>query len=74
MADKAFQMDIASIGLQGMQQAEARVNKGARDIAKGEVDPQDVVELSAAVRHFQASAKMVTTGDEMTKTTIDLLG
>jgi len=73
-------MQIASIGLQGMQLAEARIDKTAAALAKAGT-PEDRVDLSAemvallaAKQSFHASAKLVAMGDEMAKATVALLG
>jgi flagellar hook protein FlgE len=78
--DKTREMDIASIGLHGMQQAEASLNKTALVLAKAG-SSEDQVDLSAemvallvAKQSFQASAKVVATADDLAKITVSLLG
>jgi flagellar hook protein FlgE len=79
-ADKQ-DMEIASIGLQGMQAAESRVNRAASRLAAVSSPEGDQVDLSAemvalmaAKQSFQASAKVVATADDLSRATIDLLG
>lgn len=83
---KASDMSIVQSGLEGLQRAQAAAEKTAARVAQlplsaGGGPPEDVVDLSVeavalmeAKNGFSASLKMVETGDEMQRSTLDLLG
>lgn len=79
-------MDIFSIALQGMNRAQGQLEKSASNIARsGGAVPangvsEDTVDISqqmasmmSAKNDFQANAKVVEVGDQLTKTVIDML-
>ena len=80
-------MDLASIGLGGLKQAEARLEQSARkiakpvDLAKLPESAGDTVDLAAetvgvieAVNTYTANLKLIQTADELQQHTIDILG
>lgn len=73
-------MEIASIGLQGMKQAEGRLEKTASNLAKIGTPETDTVSLSDEMvsllsekNDFAINTKLVQTGDEMQKRVLDIL-
>jgi flagellar hook protein FlgE len=78
-------MDVTTIALQGLHQADARLESAGSKIASfGASSPgganQDTVDLSAAVvallsakNLYSANLSSVKTADEMLKTSIDLI-
>lgn len=73
-------MEIASIGLQGMKQAEGRLEKTASKLAKIGTPETDTVSLSDEMvsllsekNDFAINTKLVQTGDEMQKRVLDIL-
>ena len=72
-------MQISAIALQGMQQAEARVEVSAQRLA-GTADPGDTTDLSQeavallqARNSFAANVQVAKIANEMEKRTVDLL-
>jgi flagellar hook protein FlgE len=70
-----------SAPLAGMQQAEAKFNTSARQIAQTAGPQADSVDLSAeavnllqAKNSFAANAKAVSVTDQMTKSVLDMMG
>ena len=73
-------MEIASVGLQGMKQAEGRLEKTASNLAKIGTPETDTVSLSDEMvsllsekNDFAINTKLVQTGDEMQKRVLDIL-
>ena len=85
MASDKSCMDLYAIALQGMQRAEAGVNRAATRIARLEMRPApqalaDRVELSAEILNliesknaFAAATKIARTADEMQKLALGLM-
>ena len=78
-------MDIRQAGLDGLRRAEASLQKTAARVAQMSTaltgEPHDYVDLSTEavalieVRHaFQANIKSIETADELTESTLDILG
>jgi len=78
-------MDVASIALTGLADAQVRVEHGARRIASASLPdstgpPVDTVDLSAAMvdllaarNDFQANLQVLRTADEMQREALDQL-
>lgn len=78
-------MSIVQSGLEGLQRAQAAAEKTAARVAQLPLSqggpPEDVVDLSVeavalmqARNAFSANVKAVETGDDMQRSTLDLLG
>lgn len=79
-------MDIFSIGLQGLNQAQGQLEKSASDIAHSSIaasstttEPVDTVDISEAMismlsakTTFEANLKTIEVGKELAKTVIDI--
>lgn len=78
-------MSVVQAGLEGLRQAETRLEKASLRLAQlpfsitGE--PQDVVDISAeavalltAKNQFQASLKLMESGADLERATLDILG
>lgn len=87
MADKGIetQMNIQASGLEGLRRAEARLEEAGRRLAKpaslAEPSQADSVSLSEnavqileAVNTYEANLRLIATGNEIDKKTLDLLG
>jgi flagellar hook protein FlgE len=74
-------MEIVNIALGGMEAAQGNLQKAAGRIAKA-VDPEadavdlntEMVALLAARNQFASNARVVQTGDEMSKMLLDVWG
>ncbi len=73
-------MNILPAALQGMSQAEARLDRSATRIASSEAPAGDTVDLSAetvnllqARTDFEASTRLVQVASDLTKPLLDLL-
>lgn len=77
-------VEISNIALDGMNRAASALDKTATRIARmplsAEAPPadsvdlsQDMVDLLAARRSFEANVKTARTGDELTRTLLDML-
>ena len=67
-------MGVTGIGLGGMQAAQDLLEKSAKRIAKEAVpEPSDMVDVLQAKEQFQANARVVSVGDGMQKSLLDLL-
>lgn len=62
---------VLGAGLAGMTRATHQVERSALEIARGSLDPKDVVELTLGQRQFEAGAAVVRTADEMLGTLLD---
>jgi flagellar basal body rod protein FlgC len=77
-------MNVYATGLEGLQRAEAKLEKAATRVANfvGSLEnPQDVVDLSqeavaimAAETGYKANLKSIETMTELQQSTIDLMG
>jgi len=78
-------MDLSSIALQGMQQAEVQLENAATAIASPGSSPEganiDTVDLSAemvalmsAKNDFSVNLSVLKTADQVEKQTVDLMG
>ncbi len=76
-------MQIAALGLAGMQQAETRVNRISRELPKaGDLSSSPdqmnlssaMLSLLAAQGSFTTNAKLITSENEMSQTAVNLLG
>lgn len=79
LADKP-DMEISSIGLSAMQNAQDRFERAAAQVARAPADPQDSVDLSAqavqmisAKNQYATGVKIVHLGDEMQQSLLNLL-
>jgi flagellar hook protein FlgE len=70
-------MDVTSIALGGLQNAEGMLEKSANRIANlaaPQFDPAtDTVELISARQQYQANARVIHVGDDMQKKLLNLL-
>jgi flagellar hook protein FlgE len=70
-------MDVSSIALQGMQQAQLQLENSARRVASANSDTvdlsQEMVSLLTAKNQFAANSNVVKIADEMQKSVINLL-
>lgn len=74
-------MEISSIGLSSMQNAQNRFDRAAAQVARAPADPPDSVDLSAqavemisAQNQYATGVKIVHVGDEMQQLLLNLLG
>ncbi len=77
-------MSIIQSGLEGLQRAQSAAEKSASRISRlsyGGGAPEDVVDISAeavalmtARNGFEASLRVIETGNELQRSTFDLLG
>jgi flagellar basal body rod protein FlgC len=79
-------MDVSAIANQGLQDAQRRLEKAAAQISEAfspsdAQSPGDAIELSQgtvdmlnAQHQFESNLKVLQSADEMTKSTLDLLG
>lgn len=58
--------------LSGLQDAQARVNDGAEQLAAGNLDPAVVLSISSAQVDFAANAKVFEATQENTKRLLDM--
>jgi len=73
-------MDVTSVALRGMQDAQSTLQKTANQIASVSPENSDSVDLSsqmvamlAARNQFQTDVRVVKTADDMQKKVLDLL-
>lgn len=73
-------MEISSIALSGLHQAQDRFDRAASGIARSPAGPQDSVDLStqavqviSAKNQFATGVKIVHVGDEMQQSLLNLL-
>lgn len=73
-------MEISSIALSSMQNAQDRFDRAAAQVARAPADPQDSVDLStqavemiSATNQFNTGVKIVHLGDEMQQSLLNLL-
>jgi hypothetical protein len=67
-------MGVTGIGLGGMQAAQDLLEKSANRIAKEAVpEPSDAADVLQAREQFQTNARVVSVGDGMQKSLLDLL-
>ena len=52
-------------GLQGLQAGLKKVNQAASNIAGGDLDPQNFVDLMVGQRSFEANATVIRSQDEL---------
>jgi len=78
-SDKPY-MDISSIALTGLQNAQNRFDRAAAAVTRASSNPEDVVDLSrqtvemlAAKNQFSASVRVARVADEMQKSLLDML-
>lgn len=68
-------MDIASLALGGMQQAELRLEKTAVKLATASgPDAAGMVELIESRNAFKTNVKLLATADEMQRSLLDVFG
>jgi flagellar basal body rod protein FlgF len=71
-------MDLKAIGLEGLQQAETKLERVARRRAAAEGDlvqlSEDALAMIEARNQFEASLKLIATANELDQHTINLLG
>jgi flagellar basal body rod protein FlgF len=71
-------MDLKAIGLEGLQQAEAKLERAARRRAAAEGDlvqlSEDALAMIEAGNQFEASLKLIATANELDQHTINLFG
>lgn len=60
-------------GLDGLQDAQARMDGAAEQIAAGTLDPAVVLDITSAKIDFAASAKVMEASQENTKRLLDML-
>lgn len=56
----------------GMTQAGQQLHGAAQNIASGQLDPKDMVDVRLAEHSFDASAAVMRTADEMAKSLLDV--
>ena len=73
-------MDISSIALTGMQDAQGRFERAVAGVTKASTDSQDTVDLSqhavdlvAAKNQFAADVQVERTADQMQKSLLNIL-
>lgn len=72
-------MNLSSVGLSGLGQAEAGVARSASNLVRAAVAPttgtdiaQDMVSLTKAGSGVAIGAKVIETGEQLTKTLLDI--
>ena len=66
-------INIAMLGLQASLQQLERVGAQLADLTSESNLAEDIIELTAAERAFQANAAVIRTADQLAQQTIDLL-
>jgi len=72
-------MEVSSLGsaaqaaVEGLKRAEQKSQEAAQNIAAGSLDPEDVVSLSLAALDFKASAAVLKSTNEQTKSLLDIM-
>jgi hypothetical protein len=64
--------DAYGYALWGMDRAQEQVLRGARQIARGDLDPGAVVDMMRGQKYFAANAKVVQVQREMDKSLLDI--
>lgn len=61
-----------SFAQSGMTQATRQLHGTAQNIASGQLDPKDTIDMRLAENSFDASAAVMRTADEMAKSLLDV--
>jgi len=64
---------VLQTALAGLNRATGKVNAAAANIAAGELDPKDVVDLKLGETAFKANAAVVRTAQDLDQHLLDIL-